>query len=263
LTKGERGGFSGDVLTIVGWLWQSEQYHSRYTPENANIWARMIHRNLTLPHRFVLFTDYFDRAAIQNPKSEIENPFDPLIDALPLWDDYHLLGNPVWRPEFPQCYVRLKAFSKEMVAVLGPRFASIDLDCIVVGNLDEILGRTEDFVIYRQPARQSFDKAQPYNGSMWLMNTGCRPRVWEDFHGAESLAPFVGDPKREHFLQTDQGWMAFTLGLQEQGWSDRDGVVMWSWLQHKGWKLPDNARIVFFNGKTKPWDYLWIGENYG
>jgi len=239
-----------DPLTIVGWFWQSDKYHARYEVENVNIWARMIDRNLKLPHHFMLFTD------------QPNGKYDSMIDVRPLWSDYHLLGNPVWRAEFPQCYVRLKAFSREFAEIVGKRYASIDLDCIVTGSLDRLLGRTEDFLIYRHPVQRTFDKAQPYNASMWLMDTGCRPAVWEDFRGRKSLAPLLDDPDKAHFLQTDQGWIAYKCGLEEKGWTADDGVIMWSWMQHKAVGLPDNARIVFFNGKVKPWNYLWIAKNY-
>lgn len=236
------------MLTIVGWLWHQEGYHNVYSVDNVNIWAAMIERNLTLPHRFIIFTD------------QPEAKYSDLVDARPLWKDYHLLTNPCWPSRFPQCYVRLKAFSREFADIVGPRYASIDLDCVVTGNLDEILGRQEDFVIYRHPVRQSVDKLQPYNASMWLMRTGSQAHVWEDFRGEKSLVELAKNPALSHFLQTDQGWIAYKIGPKAAGWTSDDGVIMWSYIVHKGLPLPDNAKIVFFNGRIKPWDLLWLKE---
>lgn len=237
-----------EPLTIVGWLWRQEGYHNAYTVDNVNIWAAMLERNLTIPHRFVLFTD--------QPKAK----YSDLLEVRPLWTDYHLLSNLVWPAHFPQCYVRLKAFSREFAKIVGPRYASIDLDCIVTGNLDQILGRDEDFVIYRHPVLRSFDKLQPYNGSMWLMRTGSQAHVWESFAGEKSLAELAEDPALSHFLQTDQGWISYKMGLGAPGWTMDDGVLMWSYLAHKRLPLPENAKIVFFNGRIKPWDLLWLRE---
>ncbi len=211
----------------------------------------MLARNITIPHRFVVFTDNINAA------------LDKDIEPYPLWKEHRHLGHQSWRQEFPQCYVRLKAFSRDetLREILGPRYVSIDLDCVVVGNLDGILSRTEDFLIYRYPIARTVDRLQPYNGSMWMMDFGARPQVWEDFKGTNSLKRFE-NPEMQHFLQTDQGWLAYKLGVDEKGWSDKDGIHSRSWLEHKRQALPENARIVFFNGKLKPWDYLWIGENY-
>jgi hypothetical protein len=240
------------MLTIVGCLWQNETYHSRYSAEQANVWARMIHRHLSIPHRFVLFTDQPDAG------------YDPLIEPHLIWKDYLFLGNPHWRPDFPQCYARLKLFSRdpELCAILGPRFVSIDLDCVVTGNLDKILGRREEFLMYRHPVQYQHDKVQPYNCSLWMMDTGCRPRVWEDFRGEASLKPFYGKPKLEHFLQTDQGWMCYKLGTKEKGWAMKDGIYMFSWIIRANVKLPADAKMVIFNGRHKPWDLGWIASNY-
>jgi hypothetical protein len=244
------------MLTIVFWLWRDTPCHAQYTPEHANIAARMIHCNLTLPHRFVLLTDQMDA------------DYDPLIEPMQLWDDWHDLRTSYWRPEFPQCYVRLKAFSPEMADILGPRFVSIDLDCVVVGNLDAILSRTEDFLICHRPRLKPEDKINRYQASMWMMNAGARESVWTDFDGAESLAALADREHWRHYMATDQGWMLAKLGKKEAGWNKKDGVYHWKWLQdrNKVEELPGNARIVFFNGRIKPWTLesqpSWVKENW-
>jgi hypothetical protein len=237
------------MLTIVGWLWRDPHCRTQYRPKHADIWARMIHRNLTLEHRFVVFTD------------DMNDQFDPLIEKYPLWDDYHLENNAMWRREFPQCYVRLKAFGRDpaLRKILGPRYVSIDFDCVVLGDLDPILSRPEPFLIYHRPILVSEDRKDPYNGSMWMMDFGARPKVWEDFKGAESIQAM---PQEQRYLMTDQGWMLYKLGLKEPGWGMESGVFMWSWLQHKCLAPPPDCKIVFFNGALKPWNYFWIKDNY-
>src|SRR5262245_4870107 len=107
------------MLTIVGWLWRQDQMATVYNIDHANTWARMIHRNLTIPHRFKIFTDF--------PQDEWKD-FIPLIEPAKLWDDWRDVKNPLWPPIKPQCYVRLKVFSREAREWIGERFVSIDLD---------------------------------------------------------------------------------------------------------------------------------------
>lgn len=224
-------------LTIVGWLWRNAQ-GPRYTAEHANAWARMIHRNLSLPHRFVLMTD--------DPGAS----YDPLIEPVALWDDWRTLKNPAWPASKPQCYVRLKAFAREAEAIFGARFVSMDLDCIVVGSLDPLFQRTEDFLIFRRFQLTSRDRLNCYNASMWMMTAGARAQVWEDFKGEESVKA------ARQFMGSDQAWIHYKLGLKEPGWTSQDGVYGWPRIRDDSRyreKPPPNARIIFFYGGFKPW----------
>ena len=239
------------MLTIVGFLWRDPECRTQYNEEHVNMWARMIDRNLTIQHRFVVLTDFPDAN------------FDRLIMVKRLWDDHRYVRHETWRPEFPQCYVRLKIFSREMADLLGPRFVSIDLDCVVTGNLDDLFAREEDFLIYRRPIRLSEDRKNPYQASMFMMDAGTRAKVWDDFRGEASLAEVANKQNAKFFLQTDQGWMLYKLGPNEKGWSMDDGVYSWPWMQHKRIsEPPQGARMIFFHGKNKPWDYDWIRRCY-
>lgn len=233
------------MLTIVGWLWHDELCRNQYLPEHVDNWARMIHRNLNMPHRFVLVTDH------------IQAKFCSLVEKIRLWEDWRNIRCAHWREEFPQCWVRLKAFSRQARELFGERFVSIDLDCVVTGNLDGILGRTEDFVICRRPAIKQ-DAINVYQASMWMMTAGAREKVWTDFAGVPSLEQITQEYPPEiaaHYLATDQGWMLYKLGPDEAFWNMTDGVFFWPWLKQYGRDvdLPYNARIVFFQGTEKPW----------
>jgi len=218
----------------------------------------MIERNLTIPHRFVLLTD------------RMKSRYDKLIEPVKLWDDWRTLRREEWREEFPQCLVRLKAFSPEMSSILGERFVSIDLDCVVTGNLDAILSRTESFLICRRAAIRPEDIDNPYQASMWMMDTGARAHVWTQFRGAKTLDALADKPLAKYYLATDQGWILYALGPDEAGWTGGDGVYGWPWLKANECAdpLPDNARIVFFQGNRKPWNFEdnerpeWIARHY-
>jgi len=232
------------MITVVFWLWKDPLCHRQYTVEHVERAVAMVDRNLTLPHRFVLITD--QPVSIAN------------VRTVPLWPDFHLVKAPSerWRRDYVQCYVRLRIFSAEdyIRDIVGERFVSMDLDMIVSGSLDPLFSRTEDFLIVKaldHPHRG------PYNGSMWMMTTGARREVWEDF----SLEAIKAMPDNIDFHITDQGWILYRLGEKEAGWDHRDGVYLWPsivWHQiQRPKQLPKNARVSFFNGGDKPWDMVW------
>lgn len=229
-------------LTIVGWLWKGGEY----TPARANTWARMLHRHLTIPHRFVLLTDQPDAN------------YDRLIEPVPLWDDWRDLVNREWGARKAQCYVRLKAFSPEVEEILGRRFVSVDLDCVVLGNLDPLFTRDEDFVIYRRPVLMvPLDLENPYQCSMWMMTTGARRQVWDKFKGGESVRA------AQKFMGTDQAWLHHVLSHDEASWDQSSGVYSWPKLREDpAFKRnpPKDARIIFFHGNQKPWHFASINQ---
>ena len=232
------------MITVVFWLWKDPLCHREYTIEHVERAVAMVDRNLTLPHRFVLITD--------------QPVTIPNVRTVPLWNDFHLLKAPMarWRREYVQCYVRLRSFSDEdyIHDILGERFVSMDLDMIVAGSLDPLFDRPEDFLIVRAT---DHPHRGPYNGSMWLMTTGARRQVWEDF----SLEAIKGMPENIDFHITDQGWIYYRLGPDEAGWSTADGVYLWPKIVERynvhPRQLPADCRVAFFNGGEKPWDLRW------
>lgn len=229
-------------LTIVGWLWRSGSGEQRYTPKYANLWARMIHRHLTIPHRFVLLTDQLDA------------DYDPLIEPVQLWDHWREFRNPALPSGKPQCYVRLFAFSRQAADILGDLFVSMDLDLTVHGNLDDTLtfGPGEDFKIIRRTPVNFSEKSSTYQGSMWMMRAGAREQVWTEFKGAASAAA------AREFIGSDQAWIRHVLGAEEKGWTEADGVYCFRNVQKDPrYKKapPPNARVIFFNTGKKPWSF--------
>lgn len=229
------------MLTVILWLWQSET-SPKYAPKHADRAARMIHANLTLPHRFLCITD--------TPEAD----FCPLIKPVKLWPDYRDLVSPMRMADKPQCYTRLKVFAPGIEALVGERIVSVDLDCVVTGNLDALFSGGEDFVTIRRPPIERY-QVGVYQTSMFILRTGSRPQVWTDFHGADSLNALVGVENSRDYLLADQGWILYKLGPYEATWNMHDGVYDWRWLvqEHLDRDLPHNARIVFFPGEQKPW----------
>jgi len=221
---------------------------NQYGPEHVNILYHSTQRNTTVPHRFICVTD--------DSKGLHSN-----IEVVPLWDHCQYLGG---------CYNRLYIFSSEVENLFGPRFITIDLDCVIVGNIDHILNRTEDFVINEYDIKGNRHAThQYYNGGLIMMNAGAREEVWTDFDPTK--APELLQPRKDRIelIGSDQAWIAHRLGDGESMFTKDDGVYDYRKLDDRK-VLPDNASIVMFPGKRDPlteykripWiQKHWIGSN--
>ena len=183
------------------------------------------------------------------------------------------------------CWTRLKVFAPEMADIIGPRFVSIDLDCVIVGSLDPLLDIPDDFKAWKNVGHGAI-----YCGSMFLMNAGSRRQVWDTLDSEELV--FKKEFKRfknrgQRYIHpdayaagmvigSDQAWISYVLGPGEPMWTSEDGV-----LSHTDATLcpngigraqtdapPDHARIVFFHGVGDPSQarvqkrFPWITEHW-
>lgn len=240
------------MLTICCWKWKpAPGYRSHFTAEHVNILARMVDRHYRRPHRVICITD--DDAGI-----------DEDIGIIPLWSDHAGLPSPHGRGN-PSCYRRLRAFSAEARDLIGERFVSLDLDCVIVGDMVPVWDRPEDFVIWGDT-----NPTTHYNGGMWLLRAGSRRQVWETFDPVRSPI----ESRRQQQWGSDQGWIGACLGPNEAKWGRGDGV--YSYRNHiqppparggTGGALPQGARIVMFHGAVDP-DHAeaqrlaWVREHY-
>lgn len=233
-------------LTVVTWRWRpTPGYRSAFPVESVNVLRRMVARHFHRPHVFKCVTD--DPAGL-----------DPEVEVIPLWSDFANLPSPHGTKK-PSCYRRLKAFSPDIAALFGPRFVSLDLDLVLTGDVTPLWTRREPFVIYGDT-----NPSTHYNGSMFLMTAAARRQVWDRFDPATS-------PQRARAagcFGSDQGWISYCLGGGEPKWGTNDGV--YSYRLHvapAGGRLPQDARVVVFHGKTKPWDadvrrHQWLRVNW-
>lgn len=233
------------MLSVVCWKWKAPNgYRSTFGPEAVNTLFRMVDRHYPKPHRKICVTD--DARGIA-----------PGIEIVPLWNDLSSVQNPHGSHQ-PSCYRRLKAFSVEARDWFGERFVSLDLDCVITGDLAPLWDRTEDFIIWGDTNRHSW-----YNGSMWMMTAGARRQVWEQFDPRKS-------PQRAKAagrFGSDQGWISYILGPGEAMWGCRDGVYSYRVHVEPLGQLPEGARIVMFHGKHDPWAWRaqgtpWVREHY-
>lgn len=234
------------MLSVICWKWKPPAgYRSAFGPQAVNVLKRMVARHYRRPHRFICVTD--DATGI-----------DEDIGIVPLWSDHAQLASPHGRGN-PSCYRRLKMFSGEARRIFGDRFVSLDLDCVVTGDLAPIFDRTEDFVIWGDTSPKT-----PYNGSLILMSAGARPQVWTDFDPASSPSKGLA----LGYVGSDQAWISAVLGPGEAKFSGADGVYSYrNEISRQHGRLPPEARLVMFHGHTDPWDadaqrLAWVRENW-
>ena len=235
-----------EPVTFVSFRWRTPGYRSTFGAETVFALREMIRRHYSKPHRFVCVTD--DPAPLRG------------IETIPLWEDCSKIPSPIGH-SYPSCYRRLKLFAPDAGDVFGERLVSIDLDTVIVGNIEAIVDRSEDFVIWGE---SDFPHTTPYCGSLWMLKTGTRPQVWTEFDAATSprLAWKSG------CRGSDQGWLAYILGPNEATWGKRDGVYSYRKdIARFGRGLPSDARLVSFHGKVDPWGYKaqqidWVKQHY-
>jgi hypothetical protein len=229
------------MLTVLTWFWQQEGGRTTYLPEHVNIWADMVRRNLSMPHRIACVTD-------------LPQGLDPDIQIITPPRDFEDWRIPSWAEGRPQCLRRISMFSPDAAKIFGDRFVCMDLDCVVTGPLDDLFHDSYDFRIYRGTAPGRF-----YNGSMMLIEAGCRPQVYNNFTiegAAEAGRNFVG---------SDQAWISHCLGGGEATWGPEHGV---HWFGSYDRPTQD-TKIIFFPGEQKPWSFVegggknrWLATHY-
>ncbi len=236
-------------LTFVTFKWKAYAgYRSTFTAEHVNVLFRMIDRHYAEPHRKICITD--DAVGI-----------DPSIEVIPLWPDHANVPNPNGANRNPSCYRRLKLFAPDAGQLVGERVVVMDLDTVIVGDLTTLFKRSDDFVIWGQT---DYPKTQWYNGSLWMLRTGSRPKVWTEFNPTTSPKAAVKAGKKG----SDQGWFSYIMGPNEAVWTTKDGVYSWRvHLSTMNWELPKNAKIVAFHGHTDPWSYYaqqvpWVRSHW-
>ena len=231
-------------MKICSFLWKRVTTGFRlpavcdYGPAHVARHKRAFERHLKIPHEYLCITD--------SPELVPEG-----IRTIPLWDKCRDLGG---------CFNRLFIFSPEMREIIGPRFACVDLDCVVTADVTDIFSRKDDFIINRYvpfPGTES-DKDQMYNGSLILMDAGARRKVWDRFDPRTSPARIAG---QRMVVGSDQAWIRIVLGRHEWTVGPEDGIYE---ARNIGANLPENARMVFFSGRRDPSlsPHEWVKRNW-
>lgn len=220
------------MLTVATFKWNDPDYRSLFLPERVNVHYAMFARNYRKPFRYVCITD--DPHGLR-----------PEIEAFPLWDDYADVPSPHGGRN-PSCYRRLKLFHPETARAIGDRIAWLDLDMVILRDVTPIFDRPEPLVLLATSFAHT-----PYNGSMVLMDAGCRPDLWDEF------SPEAGiEAKDADFRGSDQGYLSWKLRNETPAcWRFiQDGIYSRRLVRDRFHEPPEDARIVLFMGKPDPWE---------
>lgn len=219
-----------------------------YRPEHVNVLQRMVERHLPEPHRFICITD------------EPREAFDDAVEVMPTPAEAKRAAEHR-TPEgarFPSCYRRLWTFSED-AKVLGDLVLLLDVDLVVVRRMSPIvLDYGDDFVGWR-PFRD-WGRKMRFGGGIYLLKTGSRTEVWNRFDGPSSIVK----ARAAGFRGSDQAWISYCLGDKEPYWPRDSGLYSIRDMMGSEDQLPDDARLVQFNGPTKPWrsPLLWVKEHW-
>jgi hypothetical protein len=241
-----------DAVSIVCYLWSGTHNLSRreFLPRHVNTLSRMVHRHVTIPHRFVCISD--TNNGLEHHVEWVQTPAHVrALGTIPTPEG----------PRFPSCYRRLWSWGEECRAYLGPRQLVIDIDLVITRNIDHILTRDEDFVGWR-PYRDWGAKLR-YGGGLYLLTTGARQFVFDNFKGVES----VKKARDAGYRGSDQAWISYQLcherDTEEPYYDKAQGLYSVRDLDAK-LTLPKDACLVQFNGTTKPWQspVQWVRDNW-
>lgn len=237
------------MIDVICWKWRPtfRNYRSQFGALQVNTLRSMVARHYQKPHRFSCITD--------DPTG-----LDSRVRVIKLWRDHEKLISRHGANN-PSCYRRLRVFARDAGELIGPRFVSLDLDAVILGDLTPIFDRTEDVVLWEGQAGRNF-----YNGSMFMLTAGARPQVWETFDPPIA----VHAAARAGFVGSDQAHICNVLGGGEATWSAADGVYSWrNHIRRHPRAVPGNARAVFFHGTAgDPWSPAvqnaapWVKEHW-
>lgn len=221
-----------ELLKVLCWLWHQPGGRTYYSDAHVRIWADMVRRNLSLPHTLAVVTD------LPGDYGGIEVIKPP--------GDFEDVTIPTWTRGRPQCHRRLSMFRPDAAQLFGAdRLVQMDLDVVVTDSLDPLLDLEDDFRIARGTS-----SSRSYNGSLWLIRCGARPRVFTEFTRDRAVAA-----GRKH-VGSDQSWLHHILGSKERTWGVEAGVVSW----HSRQSVPA-PRLVTFPGALKPWRLAELGSD--
>jgi hypothetical protein len=219
------------MLTVCTFLWHKEGYRSTFTPKQVNVHYAMFARNYHKPFRYVCVTNF-------------SQGFRPEIALHPLWDDYAEVPSP-HGPNAPACYRRLKLFHPETAKAIGDRILWLDLDMVILRDVTPLFDRPEPLVLLATGVPRA-----PYNGSMVLMDAGCRPDLWDEF------SPAAGIEAKQFFNGSDQGYLSWKMRDKTPPcWHlNEQGIYARRHLKPTAVLPPDDTTLVLFMGKPDPWE---------
>lgn len=219
------------MVTFITWLWKG--WRPIYFAAHVNRLQKMLAERMTGAWELVCITD--DERGID-------------CETFPLWTTPRAkipARTEVGRDVVPDCFTRLRMFEPGVGRYFGKRVVSIDLDCVILRDLAPLFDNDHDFIASR-------GYRSHICGSMWQLRTGTNGHVWRSYDPLESPRLIAATTYKGRKLSgSDQAWMSLCMPTAPV-WGETDGVYQFIEMRPQR-IVPKDARIVFFAGKTKPW----------
>ena len=205
------------------------KWGDKYSADYVNILFNMVSRNLSIPFRFVCFTD--DPKGINEQVEVFDLPSLNLPNNIP-----------------ERGWLKLTTFSKTLGDLEG-KALFLDLDLIITGSLDELFEIEGDFLIIKDFIRKDVTG----NSSVYRFEIGQHEDVIENFKNNFT------DIKNKH--RNEQEYLSAFMDKKNllSYWPEDWCKSFKKHCIHKGLKqffyppeLPENTRIVIFHGKPNP-----------
>jgi len=217
------------MLTVVMFLWSDQNPAKAYTYNDTYVLTlkKQLDKYLTIPHEVVCVTDQYTN---NMQKAGIR---------------YVELNRTTFRHKTR--YVKLSLFSTEAAETIGKRIFYIDLDSVIVGNIDSIVNRDEDLVLFKNP-NYGLPKRAQFNTSFILHTPGTFTKPYDDFKEIINSAEYKDWP----YGATDQKLISYLCKDHPYYWTDADGLFgagrIGNYTSETACALPTNAKIVTFPG---------------
>jgi hypothetical protein len=227
--------------SIVCFLWNDGSTKT-YLPKHVNRLADIVEAHMSIPYRFICVTD------------ETEG-FSDKVELFKLPESVAWIKDvrTPEKPRLPSSYRRLWLFSKE-AKCLGDRILQTDIDVVILKDLAELFTIPDDFVGWRprsekRPHIRPVEGVHRIGGGTWLLRTGTHTHIWENFS-----TKGIKEARAAGWRGSDQAWLSYNLAATCKVFPDSMGIYH-SQDGAKEWtKVPENARIVHFNGNICPWE---------
>lgn len=204
------------------------KWGTMYGPEYVNILADMVRRHLSVPHRFVCFT---------------ENPAGVDCETMPI------------EPRLPYWWGKLILFRHPVPG----RILYIDLDTVIVGSIDAFAAYDGPFCLNRPHIR-----SRGYASGVMSIAPDFGREVWDRFAPDPVAAiAYCRDHADPPWNCGDQRWLELTVPHADY-WQDLVPGQIASYRDHCRNGLPAAARIVGFRGRLKPHEVAdaWVKEHW-
>lgn len=219
------------MISVLTWKWGAA-----YGPEYVVRLNHMLSRHLRLPFQLFCITD------------NGEGLMNEDIAVVPMFTKWAGVRKPhgYRSADNDLCQRRLAMFDRRFLEVQPGRFLHLDLDTVILGDITDMVMRTEPLIAAARPRMKG--RMMP---GMMLFDRGYLAELWETFNG---------DPNRSDMELIDN--FVSSRGLNPPTWDESDGV--YGYLAVKKAGLPKDARVVMFYGPSKPHDVndAWVKEHW-